>query len=472
MSAVISLDQYPVRPLPREGESLSGYCLRIYMLNGHTPFTGIVGDSRVTAHALLPAHRLLLNALLGRKPAETQFLREHRLLFGEGESRLAWRDAAIGQRFCPACMKAFGFHCVLWNLPFVTACPLHGCRLLEHCTACSERLNWGALYGFSCNCGVAVAAMACKQASDLDIRLSRIVAACDEFEGLSRAVGLAPLRGGWPRCTVDDLYSGINWALYARNLLHRARRQDILAAPPTHKARTTDRSPGRDVLQFIAGLPLTARRAVRLLLRSAQIGGTSVLVNPRSDIVLRQLDLSLLARGQGQNRFARWLASTVRSAIARDAVPLPRTAMAMYRPSLNAAERLSLHTRLQAWWVALMGCLTVAERRAQLPKLYQLTLHTEWGLEGFSGNVVRTINLLFDIVKAGIPAERFEAVIARWQISESMRAGRGDLADIAGVIASMNAVEHAFLYELLLHDVVASLPEDASYPIWASAVCP
>lgn len=472
MSDVVALDRYPVRPRQREGESLSGYCLRIYMLNGHTPFPGIVGDTRVTAHALPPDDRLLLNTLLGHEQAERQALQEHRLLFGQGESRFAWRDAAIGRRFCPACMKAFGFHCLLWNLPLITACPLHGCQLLEHCTACSERLNWGSLHGFSCNCGVAVAAMARRPASAVQVRFARVVAMGEELDGFRREIGLASLRGSWPRFRVGDLYSALNWALYTRNLLHRARRQDILTTSSTANARTVDRSPGQDIVQFIAGLPFTARRAVRLLLQNAQIDGASVLVNPRSDNILRQLDISLLARGQGQNRFTRWLASIVRSAIARDAVPLPRTTTVMYHPSISAADRLSLNGRLQAWWRALLGHLPVADHRVQLPKLYQLTLHTEWGLEGFANDVVRTINLLYDIVKASIPAEKFAAVIARWQISASMRAGPGDLADIAAVIAGLNAAEHAFLYELLLHDVVASLPEETAYPIWAGAVSP
>lgn len=471
MSEVFPLHQYPIRPRARAGESLPGYCLRIDMLNGHSPIAGVIVDSQVKASTPELGEHRLLSILLGRTHAETWFIREHQLLVGDGESRLAWRKTGTRQRFCPECMRIFGFHCILWNLAFVTACPLHRCKLLERCTSCLKLLTWFSLSGFNCKCGIPISSMVTQKAGAFEVRLARIVAMCKEFEEYRREVGIKPLSRPWPQCTASDLYAGIDWVLYARNLLQRSKRKEVLAASQADDDPAIQKSPGEDVLQFIAGLPFTARRATRLLLMNAQFGNSDVLVNPRTDNILRQLDFGLLERSQRLNKFTCWFTKTVQATVAEHAVPIPRTVLTIYRPSLSAEERLSLNIRLQKWWRALMERVAVAEGRVQLSKLYQLTLHTEWGLAGFSSNVMRTLNLLFSIVDADIPVDRFVAVTTRWQVSEAMRAGPGDLADIASVIAGMNPAEHAYLFELLLHDVISSTSEEIALQVCLSAIC-
>lgn len=468
MSEATALQRYPVRPKLRSGESLASYCARIYMLNGHVPISGIVGDSRVSARPVPSYFRSTVNALLGSTRAKGLYLRERQLMFGEGEHLLHWRVNATRRRFCPECMQSFGFHCLLWNLAYVTACPVHGCRLLEHCTACGLRLNWGRLHDFNCGCDLPIAAMDRLPASVSEIRFARAVAACDEFEDYSRQVRVVPPRRSWPRCKVDDLYAGINWVLDARNLLHRSTRLDILAARTPGNNAKIDKSPGKDVLCFVLGLPFAAHRAVRLLLPSAQFAGKSVLVDPRSDSVLGQLERSLRRTGQAQGRFTDWIASTIHTTLKRHTVPLTTNAIALYRPSLSMGQRQTLNSKLAKWWRMLIERLTVtAGTEPTLP--YQLSLHFKLDMAGASGDVVRTLNLLFSIVKAGVPVDMCPTVIAHLRLSESMQSGRGKLADIAGALAALSPPEHAFLYELLLHDAVMSMPDDIAFRVWSGA---
>lgn len=468
MSSALSIARYPVRPRLRSGESLAGYCARIYMLNGHVPISGIVGDSQVTARPVPSYFRSVVNTLLGSKKAKNLYIQERRLMFGEGENQLPWRAKATGRRFCPDCMQSFGFHCLLWNLAFVTACPLHGCRLLESCTACGRRLTWGTLHDFNCGCKLPISAMDRCQASASEIRFARAVAACDEFGDYSRQAEIVRPRQSWPRCTVDDLYLGINWVLDARNLLQRNKRLDILAARRPGNDAKIDKSPGIDVLTFVLGLPFTARRAVRLLLPSAQFTGKSVLVDPRSDNVLGQLDHTLRHTGQDQNRFTGWIASTIQTALTRYTVRLPTNAVALYRPSLSIGQRRTLNSKLTKWWQMLIEHLIfTAGVGLKLP--YQLSLHFKLDMADAGGDVVRTLNLLFAIVKAGISVEMCPSVIAHLQASKSMYSGGKRLTDIAGALAKLSPSEHAFLYELLLHDTVISMPDDIAFRVWSGS---
>ncbi|MBC9176207.1 TniQ family protein [Pseudoroseomonas ludipueritiae] len=56
-------------------------------------------------------------------------------------SALDWRSGA-GRKVCPECLAEFGRHLAVWDLSFVSACPIHRAALVDTCLACKLPLSW------------------------------------------------------------------------------------------------------------------------------------------------------------------------------------------------------------------------------------------------------------------------------------------------------------------------------------------
>ena len=74
-----------------------------------------------------------------------------------GESLAGWCWRSLTPRLCPVCVASSGYHCLLWDLPLMSACPLHACLLVENCHACGLTYTWRTLRsGWLCACGAKV----------------------------------------------------------------------------------------------------------------------------------------------------------------------------------------------------------------------------------------------------------------------------------------------------------------------------
>lgn len=135
---------------PRPGESLVSYIVRLSARLGHggTPadFTGAIGMPRLS-NAATDAQVAALARLSGVGPAALRDMsygvpgpwgvfRGHRV-------RRAFLPALARHRsVCPGCLAAADHHHALWDFLFASACPEHGCELLDTCQACGRRLDW------------------------------------------------------------------------------------------------------------------------------------------------------------------------------------------------------------------------------------------------------------------------------------------------------------------------------------------
>lgn len=157
---LIPLAEYPVRPAMQEGESLAGYLYRFHSENGSAlPFS---------------FHNALQTLYHGSQERATFTYEEIQIALGEsvrldrwwwmqrsfeaiksGKYDRTWRKLSFTPvRFCPECLRESNFHYAVWELPSITACPLHRCALEFDCWKCRTRLTWKRLEPqWHCRCG-------------------------------------------------------------------------------------------------------------------------------------------------------------------------------------------------------------------------------------------------------------------------------------------------------------------------------
>ncbi|MBS5905019.1 MAG: TniQ family protein [Acetobacteraceae bacterium] len=66
---------------------------------------------------------------------------------------LDWRITS-GRKVCPACLHEAGRHLAVWDLSFISACPVHRARLVDTCPSCDSALTWRGSEVTRCGCGV------------------------------------------------------------------------------------------------------------------------------------------------------------------------------------------------------------------------------------------------------------------------------------------------------------------------------
>jgi len=154
--AAYSFDALAVHPQPEPLESFTSYLTRLAEAN-HIPTCGallrfvginerenwkqkVVKDLPQTSFGQLPQLAVCTQAELRRltfyhlgekfgRPAAPQAM------------SVFLRDA-LGDvlRYCPVCLAERKYYSLLWRFDFVSGCAVHGCRLLEQCGHCQQRL--------------------------------------------------------------------------------------------------------------------------------------------------------------------------------------------------------------------------------------------------------------------------------------------------------------------------------------------
>ncbi len=175
----------PVRVEPVQGESALGYALRLAERNGYERWhwllpcdsamgalwLGQLGKGDVQALCRLASADPDATAKLGafaRNKAEVEL----------GGS-LATPNQFINRRWpkiCPACLSERGYLPWAWDLVLWTACPTHGCWLVDKCPGCGQRLSWNRAHVDRCCDRAPLSAMPSSPAPASLVSLMRVMA--------------------------------------------------------------------------------------------------------------------------------------------------------------------------------------------------------------------------------------------------------------------------------------------------------
>lgn len=163
---LLPIDHGLGRPFPeqdelREGESGSGYGLRMACRNGLS-FGDLAGIVESPGHRYLSAKCVkYLAYLFGASPAALARATPAMARLG-GRDVVIFHDAVFTRpyllrhgwpRLCPVCVLEEGFARSYWELSIVTACWKHRARLLDECQYCSRKISWRRPGMLDCFCG-------------------------------------------------------------------------------------------------------------------------------------------------------------------------------------------------------------------------------------------------------------------------------------------------------------------------------
>lgn len=168
-------------PLPHARESLLGYALRLAEVNGY-PTPGYflsTGEQQFTISRRRLVEELRVAAglddaqvdKLGNSSVEDDA--QYGRLLGQ---RVSLYDLSLRHpKICAQCISENGHAEALWDLAWVSACPAHGCRLINRCPKCSAVLTWSRSGLLKCRNGHDLADTSRVEASEESIRVATMM---------------------------------------------------------------------------------------------------------------------------------------------------------------------------------------------------------------------------------------------------------------------------------------------------------
>ena len=157
-----------LRPKPKKYENLRGYILRLAQVNGYADIRPLLQLANLSSNQYydnasayvfknkslihlsiitsIPLH--VLNALrYGSDKEKNSLILGHKI--SNKHLRLDY------PRICFQCLRSENIALAIWDLPAITACPIHKIELFDHCPECYLRLRWnrpGVNLCHNCDC--------------------------------------------------------------------------------------------------------------------------------------------------------------------------------------------------------------------------------------------------------------------------------------------------------------------------------
>ncbi len=416
---MILLDSFPIRPSHQYGESLAGYVYRAHSLNGHAipaDTSTLVGNIYGQGIAALdPCTWEKIEALLGRRArvsacdwsaAWRGLWRTH--ISSIRATRLKWPRLVL----CPACIAEKGIHFALWEMPLISACPFHRCRLVNSCRRCGSRYEWPSLHpDWHCHCGAVVTDGRIEPAGIMeDKQASTICHASDlpipqpKDKGAKQANDGSPL----PYATVIE-------SLYVLHGLRRLIVDCLMRGMPpafAHSDRLKSKArsaPHRWEYDLLARWPRNLEDGlIRLVRRACRNDGRPLILIE---------DDSAIWHGIQHTRAATSISladSTVEQVVLRliDSVraPFPARTFVMFNPKLGDYQRAGKIEALRLWWTSLrQGCAT-----NDPAVVSEMTGYVTAYPEGREARAIDLLNELFRIATDGIEPQKCHSAFQAW----------------------------------------------------------
>jgi len=147
-------DVLPIHPRPEKLEALSSYVVRLAEANGISSISGLTQTCfsdylRATHHLYdFPLHSPeCLQIAANCTEADIQAMTFHHL--GEKFGRTYYpntcytfleKSIAHEARYCPYCLKYYGYRSLLWRFQSLKGCSEHSCYLLDTCCHCNKTI--------------------------------------------------------------------------------------------------------------------------------------------------------------------------------------------------------------------------------------------------------------------------------------------------------------------------------------------
>lgn len=452
MTACPTIADFPVRPQPRDGESLAGYCWRIYAENCHD----VPPEVRVALKAIKVdpevCHQRILGHLLGQQVFERLRVREDALTERwHPQCKPGWFEWAQTPRLCPACISHYGYHALIWDLPLVTACAEHRSLLVESCHACGRTYTWQSLGPrWRCRCGAKVTGAPIVNAPRWAISLTRLLmAASDAQVPIAVPDSRANLLAARVAYRTRDIYEMLWWFLKMRRAFTERRSYPLPQSWPVVKRRGARMKPGAWEVRLVEGLPKTLRSKTRYTLRWVFRRETAVLVDLRGVECLRLAE-KLMPELDGQLNA---LAGRVREAIEKIlniyCASIPMQHLIYFHPRLGLPERQRRLDDLAHWWRVFAAEVRTLDPADQLCRRSDpLGQFTRWRASDSSA-VMALLNVFFEAAHRRWPSTMFRLLACRWHMPIELRKPNDVLAEVGVYLTRLHSGELAFVQALV-----------------------
>lgn len=438
MNDQMTLADFPLRPKIHEGESLEGYCWRIFAENGHSVFSQI--SIAIRAVRTSTRARITLAHFLGTTEFAEIYARQHACASAFNfnfESTSNWLSVARSPRFCSECLRQYGFHMRYWDFPFIRACALHGTSLSDRCRSCERRFSWRYLsYGWICICGASIRQELAQSALVASQTFAKIVvSASDAFPSPSIQGATPTLLLGTMAYRISDVYEMLEWTLRLRKSLSETRPYQRGSSGRLIPRPGTRTAPGRWEICQINASPDQIKRRIARLLRRLFRDQHCVFVDFRSNTFLQQLHAVLEAFPRTPDSLTAILVATLCSKLNSYSAQMEAGNYVCFHPRLNETTRNQLcHTFIE-WWTRFASEVEVLPREDVL--LANGETNTNIGLALI--NAFISISFLEQSDLLMRPLQR------RWHLPPELRGSWCTVAQVGRYMLHLHEKEQAFL---------------------------
>ena len=393
---------FPIRRRLREGESVEGWCWRIYPDNGHeVPPSVRVATQQIRLNQILEPSDVL-SQLVGYERLVSARTRELRLLEPwPSQPAPRWYEWEKRPRFCPLCIAEDKCHLLSWDLPLVSACAVHGCQLTVACGACRQKWSWATLEkSWNCICGAKIADAPVEQASLFAVRFSKLLANAADAQ-VPEAVKKSS-KGSEPACfayRVRDVYEIVYWLLRMRRAIGDSLSYERSRYWPMVVRSGARMKPGSWELAVTVGLPHSLNSKERRVLRWFFRRNRSTLVDLGSIVTLPWAEKLLDELDTQRNPLARLVHGEIGTVRREYCAGIPGLPLMLFNPRFEVPKLNVQAYELASWWCQISAIVSPLTSTQGLNSKY--VVGDEFSALSRRGTemAVNLLNVVFDAVQ-------------------------------------------------------------------------
>lgn len=457
---MIHSSEFPVRPQYQLGESLTSYVYRIHSENGHR-----IQSDFWKRYSLVRRHGFIIQRNVSATPGDLMeiiqdwlgrscVLDKDWLKYGTPE--LIGRNGETNRAcVCPDCLRQFGFHPAALELPFVTACYLHGTQLLDTCPDCHAQLKWTTMRpDWRCHCGHHLLSMHGPRAPSVQLQCSAMLAGAPDVVRPPTYPQNQLKNLGAEHYRLERVYRLLVRIDRVRAWILRSLRNTRSTCATDRYVRSTESAPSVWAIRLLSSWPGSFQsgllRLARRYWRSSR--ATLVMIQPTEGLgeVIASLNEDGLSTGSWPNDPVLREAERL---IDRYRVPVSTIGLALFNPRYSDEERQLRLTCFSVWWQSL-----IALRAGRCPEL-PTTLHVGLPTRNRDREVmaIELLSGLIDAANRGADPTRYAGVFHPLQ---GLRTGSVPQALLRQVFDALMALRYGELraMRLTLHWIDDEVP--------------